>query len=333
MSLGSSFVNSGRTFGGRDLESGGDGSSFRSPIAISKGADEKAPTGVGDGGGTKDVPWSPIRGRRKNGSSDDSDRTAKTSSGRWQAFSSPPRGKEAAQRTDRLNSARGQSIAARVDDCSTSLWGKREDGDDTGDDDGSPISFRHSGGDTRSSCSSSTLYRQSIIRNLSDTSSDMSSCVLDGARAHDDTNKGEATRDSVRPIGPLHRASVGRGRWPKRVRKRESMGQANESSGSSGDRKPFHSTVERSRSFKIDIVGYSSGEDIKSDATAVAGDCRRPSRSHRRGISENPFAQSGVNTQPYSTARKPRHQSSRNRSTHDMAAEHLPGSSLEDVRT
>lgn len=332
VSLGSSFVNSGRTIAGRDLESGGDGSSFRSPIVTCKGADEKAPKGVCGSGGKKDMPWSPIRGGRTKGSADDSGRTVKNSSGRRQTSSAPPRDKEAAQRTDRLDKARGPSIAARVGDCRTSMWEEREDDDDSGGDDGNPIPIRHSGGNILRTGSSSTLCRQRVIKNLRDTSSDMSGCVLDEARAHNDISWKEAVRDGVRPIDPFRRASVGRVHWPKRVRNSEPTGQANESSGGRVDGEPVQSTVDRSSSFKVDIA-YSSGEDSKSDATAVAGDYGRSSRSHRRGISEYPFAESGVNIQPYSTARRKRHQSSRNRLAHDMAAEDLPGSSLEDVRT
>lgn len=338
MSLGSSFVNSSRTFGGRDLESGGDGSSFRSPMVLCKGVEEKAPTGVGGGGGNKELPWSPICGGRTGGSGSDSGRTVQTLTELRQTCSDPRRHKEASQSTGRSDSARGPSIAAHVADCSLSLWGGGEDGrgsggEDSGDGYGSPIPLRHSRGDVRSTCSSPTLSRQEAIRDLSDASSDMSGCVSEGARTYNGTSCEKAARGAIHLMGPFSGASVGRGRWLQSVRKKEGTGQANGGSGDGGGGKLVRPTLHQSSSSKIDIVEYNPGEEVQSDATTVAGSCGRPSCSHRRGSSKKPSSPSGVNTHSNSAPTRTRRESSRNSSSRDMAAEHLPRSSLEDVRT
>lgn len=337
MSLGSSFVNSSRTFG-RDLESGGDGGSFRSPMVLCKGVEEKAPTGVGGGGGNKELPWSPIGGGRAGGSGGDSDRTIQTLNELRQTRSDPRRHKEASQSTGRSDSAREPSIATRVAGCSRNLWGGGEDGggsggEDSGDDYGSPIPLRHSRGDVRSTCSSPTLSRQEATRDLRDASSDRSGCVSEGARTYNGSSCEKATRGSIHLMGPFSRENVGRGRWLQSVRKKESSSQANRGSGGGGGGKLVRPTLDQSSSSKIDIVAYNPGEEVQSDATTVAGSCGRPSRSHRRGSSENPSSPSGVNTHSNSAPTITRHESSRNSSSRDMAAEHMPGSSLEDVRT
>ena len=210
-----------------------------------------------------------------------------------------------------------------------SVWWEREDSDGS---DGSPIPLCRNG-KAHQIRSSSTLNRQRAIRNLSDTSSDMSGLVSENERTHSDSSW-EATRNGIRPIGPSRQASVSGGRSAKTVGTKETASRASEGIvGGDGDgRKPVQPTLGRS-SPMVDIVANSSGEETKSNATTVAGGGGRPSRSHRRGVSKDPSARSGVNTHSsHSTTRRTRHISSSNRSR-DRAAEDMSQSSLEDVRS
>lgn len=338
MSHGSSFVNSTRTFGGRDLESGGGGNSFRSPMTLYEGSEEGKPARVSGDGGKKNVPWSPICGDKTEWSVGEGDRITNAPSGGEEKRSGSLRGKEIVQSTDSLEKARGLSIASRSADCSTSVWG--EGCRPSGDGDGSAIPLNRSDDEGHSKPSAYTLNRQRAARNLSDTSSDMSGCVSEGARADRDSSCEEAKRSRFHLGGPFRETSAGRGRWPKRVRNQKGTGRGNEGGGDSDDvkarnaRSPVRPTLGRLERFKVDITAYSSSEDIKSDATTVTGGSGRPSRAHRGEISKAPASSpSGVNTHSRPTARKTRHESSKDRPLRNKASEDLAGSSLEDVRT
>ena len=332
MSLGSSFVNSTRTFGGRDLESGAAEGSVLSPTVLFEGTEEEAHTGVGSGGGSKDVPWSPIRGGRIEERADDGGSNMKASSGRRQTRSGPPRDNGTAQNSGRLDSAQGSSIATRIADCSTSLWGESEDRDDSGDGACSPIPLRRNGHERRRGRSSRTLNRQRAIRNLNNAGSDVSECLSEGARDHNGNSRENATRDGIDLVAPFRRESAGRGRWPKPISTNESAGQVDGGGVDNSDGRTARPIFSRSSSAKVDIVGYSSGEDSKSNAATVAGSCERPSRLHRRGSLKDLFERLGVNTHSHSAAKKSRLETSRNRSSRNKETEDLSRSSLEDVR-
>ena len=330
MSIGSSFMNSTRTFGGRDLESGDGGSSFRSTV-LHEGAEENTSTGTGGDGGTKDAPWSPLREESIDGSADDSGST-KAPSARRQTRSGPARDKEASQSTASLEGARGPSSDARIAHGSMKGLGEREDQGDDDDNDVSPILLlplrRSSKG--RRIRASPTLARQRATRNISDGSSEMSGRLSEGARAQSDSSAKEATPSGIDLAGPSSQTSDGSGRWPKPVRKKENTDQAN---GSSGAGMPVHPTLGRSASPKADIVAHSSDEEKSSDPASVASGGGSPARSHRRGVSKGHSTRSGVNTHSHTTARRTRRRSSTNMPLRDKAAEDLDGSSLDDVRT
>lgn len=330
MSIGSSFVTSARTFGGKDLESG-DVSSLRSSTILHEGAEEETSTGTGGDGDTKDA-WSSLSEDSIDGSADDSGRKIKTPSARRQTRSGPDRDKEASQSTGFVGSARGPNGDAHMADGSMNVWAGTKDQSDDDGNDSSPILLlplrRSSKG--RRIRASPTLARQRASRNISDGSSDVCGRLSEGVGAQSDSSPKEATPSGIDLAGPSSQASNGSGGWPKPVRKKEPSEQANESSGAG---RPVPATLGRSTSPKADIVAHSSDEKKSSDPTTVASVGGSPSRSHGQQISKRHSTRSGTDTQSHSTTRKTRRRSSINRSSRDKATENLAGSPLNDVRT
>ena len=305
VSLASSFVNSTRTFGGRDLESGGGSSNFLSPVVLSDSAEEETSTGVDADGDNKDMLWSPILPGKTEKSADDSDRDSNILNGR------------------RL------SIAARVADFSSSVWEERKGHEHSRGGGDSPIPLR--GGDDGGSRNlfSVALDRERAARNISDSTNDMPGRGPNGAKAHNGRSWEDATRGGTPDVDRSHRARAGGGRWPKRVRRKERTGRDSEGRDDRGGGRPARPTVGRSSSHKVDTIEYSSGEDTDSDASTAAG---HPSRLHRPDASNDSSTRSGVNAHPHPTARRKRHESTRIKLSPYNAADSLPGSSLEDVR-
>lgn len=301
----SSFVNSTRTFGGRDLESGGGSGNFVSPMVLSDSADEETPTRVDVHCDSKDMLWSPILPGKNEESADDNGSNSD------------------------ISSRRGLSTAARVANFSSSVWREQEDhGDSSGGDD-SPIPPRRRGGEGSSTLFSVALDRQRATTNLSDSTNVMSGSVSNDARAHKSRSWEDATRGGTPDVDPSRGASAGRGRWPKSMRRKEHTGQGSEDRGSRGGGNPVRPTVRRSSGHNVDIINYSSGEETESKPTTTTG---YSSRSHRRDSLKDSSTWSGVNAHSHSTARRKRHESTRLKSSPDKAADSLAGSSLEDVR-